>query len=99
MSETGSERNHTDLLYSGEDFVVLRAVSSMPLHMKILGFLPGPTGVVSSRTDFHCTYLPTDRLYVEASVVQECSHARSVDCDGETWITQSWHTEFSRQLQ
>jgi hypothetical protein len=97
VSNVGVENGHTQLLFSGDDFVVLRASTSTSLHMKILGFLPGPTGEISSKTDFHCTLLPNGKLRVEASVVQRCSGARSIDCDGDVWVTESWHTEFSRQ--
>lgn len=96
-SHVGVENGHTKLLFAGDDFVVLRAFTSTSLHMKILGFLPGPTGEITSKTDFHCTHLPNGKLRVEASVVQRCSGASSIDCDGKVWVTESWHTEFSRQ--
>jgi hypothetical protein len=97
VSDVGVENERTDILYSGDNFVVLRTSSSTPLHMKILGILPGPTGIIRSRTDFHCTHLPTDKLMVEASTEQRCANAHSIDCDGGVWIKESWHTEFSRQ--
>jgi hypothetical protein len=97
VSKTGGESSHTEVLFSGEDLVVLRTSSTVPLHMKILGFLPGPTGIISSRADFHCSYLPTDRLLVEASVVRSCSDASSIGCKGNIWIRESWHREFTRQ--
>ncbi len=79
------------------NFVILRTASSTPLHMKILGVLPGPTGIIKSRTDFHCTHLSDDKLLVEASTVQRCVDAHSIDCDGDVWIKESWHTKFTRQ--
>jgi hypothetical protein len=97
VSDVGVENGHTDVLYSGDNFVVLRTSSSTPLHMKILGVLPGPTGIIRSRTDFHCTHLADDKLLVEASTEQRCVNAHSIDCDGDVWIKESWHTEFSRQ--
>jgi hypothetical protein len=97
VSNVGVENGHTDILYSGDNFVILRTSSSTPLHMKILGLLPGPSGLIQSRTDFHCTHLPDDKLMVEASTVQRCANAHSIDCDGGVWIKESWHTEFSRQ--
>jgi len=97
VSDVGVENERTNILYSGDNFVVLRTSSSTPLHMKILGLLPGPTGIIQSRTDFHCTHLPTDKLLVEASTEQRCVNAHSIDCDGDVWIKESWHTEFSRQ--
>jgi hypothetical protein len=97
VSQVGVENGHTEVLYSGDNFVVLRTSSSTPLHMKILSILPGPTGIITSRTDFHCTHLSSDKMMVEASTVQRCTNAHSIDCDGDVWIKQSWHTEFSRQ--
>ncbi len=97
VSHVGVENGHTDILFSGDNFVVLRTTSSTPLQMKILNILPGPTGMITSRTDFHCTHLPSDRMLVEASTVQRCINAHSIDCDGDVWIKESWHTEFSRQ--
>jgi hypothetical protein len=96
-SNVGVENEHTDILYSGDNFVILRTSGSTPLHMKILGILPGPTGTIKSRTDFHCTHLSDDKLLVEASTVQRCVDAHSIDCDGDVWIKESWHKEFSRQ--
>ncbi|HEY2107938.1 MAG TPA: hypothetical protein VGH29_19230 [Candidatus Binataceae bacterium] len=97
VSQVGVENGHTEVLYSGDNFVILRTSSSTPLHMKILSIFPGPTGIISSTTDFHCTHLPNDKLMVEASTVQRCTNAHSIDCDGDMWIKESWHTEFSRQ--
>ncbi len=97
VSHVGVENGHTDILFSGDNFVVLRTTSSTPLQMKILNILPGPSGLITSRTDFHCTHLPSDRMLVEASTVQRCINAHSIDCDGDVWIKESWHTEFSRQ--
>ncbi|HKD69314.1 MAG TPA: hypothetical protein VKB84_20905 [Candidatus Binataceae bacterium] len=97
VSHVGVENGHTDVLYSGDNLVILRTSSSTPLQMKILNLLPGPTGTITSLTDFHCTYLPSDKLLVEASTVQRCINAHSIDCDGDMWIKESWHTEFSRQ--
>jgi len=97
VSQVGVENGHTEVLYSGDNFVILRTSSSTPLHMKILSILPGPTGIITSRTDFHCTHLPNDKLLVEASTEQRCNNAHSIDCDGDLWIKESWHTEFSRQ--
>ena len=97
VSEVGVENGHTEVLYSGDNFVILRTSSSTPLHMKILSLFPGPTGLITSRTDFHCTHLPSDKLLVEASTEQRCTNAHSIDCDGDVWIKESWHTEFSRQ--
>ncbi|GEM_PF-5286141 len=96
-SNVGVENERTDILYSGDNFVILRTASSTPLHMKILGVLPGPTGIIKSRTDFHCTHLSDDKLLVEASTVQRCVDAHSIDCDGDVWIKESWHTKFTRQ--
>jgi hypothetical protein len=97
VSNVGVENGHTELLFSGDDFVVLRASTSTELHMKILGFLPGPTGKITSKTDFHCTRVSDGKLRVEASVVQRCSGSSSIDCDGDVWVSESWHTEFTRQ--
>lgn len=97
VSQTGVENGRTELLYSSDNFVILRTSSSTPLHMKILSLFPGPTGIITSRTDFHCTHLSNDKLLVEASTEQRCSNAHTIDCDGDLWIKQSWHTEFSRQ--
>jgi hypothetical protein len=97
VSHVGVENGHTDVLFSGDNFVVLRTTSSTPLQMKILNILPGPTGLITSRTDFHCTHLPNDKMLVEASTVQRCINAHSIDCDGDVWIKESWHTEFIRQ--
>lgn len=97
VSHVGVENGHTEILFSGDNFVVLRTSSSTPLQMKILNILPGPTGLITSRTDFHCTHLPNDKMLVEASTVQRCINAHSIDCDGDVWIKESWHTEFSRQ--
>jgi hypothetical protein len=97
VSHVGVENAHTDILFSGDNFVVLRTNSSTPLQMKILDVFPGPTGTITSRTDFHCTHMPGDKLMVEASTVQRCTNAHSIDCDGDMWITESWHKEFSRQ--
>ena len=88
---------HTEILFSSEDFIVLRAFGKLVLRNKILGFLPGPTALVSSQTDFHC-YLRGDKLLVEGSTVERCSDARTVGCSGKTWIRESWHTEFSKQI-
>jgi hypothetical protein len=85
------------VMFSGDNFVVLRTVDSTTLNTKLLGILPGPTGIITSLTDLHCTHLSTDKLLVEASTVQRCANAHSIDCDGDIWIKQSWHTEFSRQ--
>ena len=85
------------VIFSGDNFLVLRAANSTTLNTKLLGILPGPTGVITSLTDLHCTHLPTDKLLVEASTVERCQNAHSIDCDGDVWIKQSWHTEFSRR--
>jgi hypothetical protein len=95
VSQVGVENGQTEVLFSGDNFVVLRTSSSTPLHMKVLGFFPGPTGIITSRTDFHCTHLPNDKMLVEASTEQRCKNAHSID--GDVWIKESWHTEFSRQ--
>jgi hypothetical protein len=97
VSHVGVENGHTEILFSGDNFVVLRTSSTTPLQMKILDVLPGPTGIITSRTDFHCTHLPGDKLMVEASTIQRCINAHSIDCDGDMWIKESWHKEFSRQ--
>jgi hypothetical protein len=97
VSQTGGESSSTQILFSGDDFVVLRTSSTVPLHMKILGLLPGPTGIISSTADFHCSYQGPDRLWVEASVTRRCSNASTIDCDGNVWIHESWHREFTRQ--
>jgi hypothetical protein len=97
VSHVGVENGHTEILFSGDNFVVLRNSSSTPLQMKILDVFPGPTGLITARTDFHCTHLPNDKLMVEASTIQRCNNAHSIDCDGDMWIKESWHTEFSRQ--
>jgi len=97
VSHTGDESGQTQILFSSDDLVILKTLSRVPLHMKILGLLPGPTGMISSEANFHCTYLPTDKLRVEASVVRRCSDAHTIDCDGNVWIRESWHREFTRQ--
>jgi hypothetical protein len=97
VSNNGIENGRADIMFSGDNFVVLRTTSSTQLRMKVLGIIPGPTGIINSLTNFHCTHLPDDKLRVEASTVQRCRDAHSIDCDGDVWITQSWHTEFSRQ--
>lgn len=97
VPDNGVENGHAQVIFSGDNFVVLRTTSSMPLNMKVLGFLPGPTGIITSLSDLHCTYLPSGKLLVEGSTVQRCNNAHSVKCDGDVWIRQSWHTEFSRQ--
>jgi hypothetical protein len=97
VSDNGIENGRADIMFSGDNFVVLRTTSSTELRMKVLGIIPGPTGIISSLTDFHCTHLPNDKLMVEASTVQRCRNAHSIDCDGDVWIKQSWHTEFGRQ--
>ncbi len=96
VSNVGVENGHTDVLFSGDNFVVLRTKSSTPLHMKILGVFPGPTGIITSRTDFHCTHLDGDKMLVEASTEQRCINAHTIDCDGDVWIKESWHAEFDR---
>jgi hypothetical protein len=95
--QTGLSDTHTEILFSSEGFIVLRAFGKLVLRNKILGFLPGPTAMVSSQTDFHC-YLRGDKLLVEGSTVERCSDARTVGCSGKTWIRESWHTEFAKQL-
>jgi hypothetical protein len=97
VSHNGVEKGRAQVLFSGDDFVVLRATSSAELSTKVLGFLPGPTATITSLTNFHCSRLPTDKLQVEASTVQRCRNAPSIDCDGDVWIKQSWHSEFNRQ--
>jgi len=97
VSNNAVENGRAQVMFSGDNFVVLRTTSSTVLHMKLLGILPGPAGIVTSLTDLHCTYLPSEKLLVEASTVQRCQNAHSIDCDGDVWIKQSWHTEFSRQ--
>jgi len=97
VSHVGVEKGHTDVLFSGDNFVVLRTTSSTPLQMKILDILPGPRALITSRTDFHCTHLLNDKMLVEAATVQRCINAHSIDCDGDVWIKESWHTEFTRQ--
>jgi hypothetical protein len=94
--QTGLSDTHTEILFSSEDFIVLRAFGKLVLRNRILGFLPGPTALVSSQTDFHC-YLRGDKLLVEGSTVERCSDARTVGCSGKTWIRESWHTEFGKQ--
>jgi hypothetical protein len=96
-SKVGVEKSHTDVLFSGSDVVVLRTTSSVPLYEKTFGFLPGPSGLITSMTDFHVSYLPDDQLLVGASVVQRCNNSHTIDCDGDVWIRESWHMEFTRQ--
>jgi hypothetical protein len=96
-SKVGVEKSQTNVLFSGADIVVLRTSSSVPLYEKTFGFLPGPSGVITSVIDFHCTHLPNDKLRVQASVVQRCNNSHTIDCDGDVWIRESWHTEFTRQ--
>ena len=96
-SKVGVEKSQTNVLFSGADIVVLRTASSVPLYEKTFGFLPGPSGLITSVIDFHCTHLPNDKLRVQASVVQRCNNSHAIDCDGDVWIRESWHTEFNRQ--
>jgi hypothetical protein len=96
-SKVGVEQSQTDVLFSGGGILVLRTSSSVPLYEKTLGFLPGPTGLITSMIDFHCTHLPNDKLLVGASVVQRCNNSHAIDCDGDVWIRESWHMEFARQ--
>jgi hypothetical protein len=97
VSKVGDENSHTDVLFSDADLVVLRTSSTVPLHMKTLGFLPGPSGLITSVINFHCIHLPNDKLRVEASAVLRCSNSHTIDCDGDVWIRESWHSEFARQ--
>lgn len=96
-SKVGVEQSHTEILFSGANLVVLRTSSSLPFYEKTLGFLPGPSGLIASTADFHCNHLPNDKLLVEASVVRRCKNSHVIDCDGDVWIRESWHTEFTRQ--
>jgi hypothetical protein len=98
VSNNAVDNARAQVMFSGDNYVVLRAANSATLNTKLLGILPGPTGIITSLTDLHCTHLSTtDKLLVEASTVQRCQNAHSIDCDGDIWIKQSWHTEFSRQ--
>jgi hypothetical protein len=97
VSNNAVENGQAQIMFSGEDFVVLRTTGSATLATKLLGFLPGPTGIITSLTDLHCTHTAGDKLLVEGSTVQRCANAPSLKCDGDVWIRQPWHSEFTRE--